>query len=965
MSFGISARSFLVPLAGLSFAAMASAQTALQREVAFVKDLAADLGFVSLALQEVENLKRDYRQSDDFKLVAQLGIEISLRGAKLQTNREQRRTLYKEAIDKSSEFISRYDGDPIAAEARANLVDACNEYGRFLIEEIELATADEPEKVKDLEQSASEVFQRGVEGCKKIRASLREDISTDQDKWLRYHVSWMLQGILQREQARAVQADRSTLCGISRRTLEDLIFEVGEGTVLGQRAYFEYAQNDEVEGNLKDAFQSYTDVSDSIKSILDEAEAVRLPEAAQNILYQMLQEVYDRLTQVSLKLGKSDAVLEAADRFRIDLAKYGQGKSDPENVTLDDVFDVAHSFYGHPVFLTEARALAESGDAAKIDRALEIAQRISDAHENDFIGLRAKTVLKEIMSVRADAVSGRVLFDIAEGEFSSRNWEKAIQNYKRALATMTAEEAPKFGLEAHRKLSRAFGIQKRFFESVLTCVIGLETYGATSEEATTSATADTLQTGWSNLSRSIRSELSDSTLSQLNSRVEAMLSRFGGDDNIAKVAYRNAKALYQERQFAKAAQAFAEVPADTVYHDQARSLRVSALVYAKDFAGARRAIEEFRAHLKTPAAEISSRRTDLLSYRRKALARITFYEQHMLYKESTQEQSYDRTKFPAIIEAVEAFINEYENDSPDLAPSAYDMAARLYIELGQLDKAEAKYNALRAAYRGNRAIAPLATEIFTAHSDNVKALTTEFEALRLQKGASRRAVDEVATRLKNAQRAALNSGQDYAKTSTAPQFGVLYNSVRIALELQDWNACIALGKQTIEGFADDKARAKTLNYVRRWVGQAYMGKPEPNWTAALELFRTVEKNDPKDFKVKRLIARALGGWMEFDGRTGNRRIIEGAGKPDEAYSKYYVEYRPYGLTRHAVYSLEWYRFHWEAYFFAKRAARSLGGKYERYADTLFSKAEAGDDFQKLLEYGQEGEELKRFFELFR
>ena len=88
-------------------AAPATAQTTrLERDVEFVRKLAKDLRFIRLAQLEVKNLAQKHRQSERFKQVFQLGIEVSLIGARSHPDRDERRTLFKDALERSKEFIA-------------------------------------------------------------------------------------------------------------------------------------------------------------------------------------------------------------------------------------------------------------------------------------------------------------------------------------------------------------------------------------------------------------------------------------------------------------------------------------------------------------------------------------------------------------------------------------------------------------------------------------------------------------------------------------------------------------------------------------------------------------------------------------------------------------------------------------------------------------------------------------------
>ena len=75
------ARRTLVGLALISVFSISSTlpgqSSKVERDVAFVRALAKDLGFISLAQEETNRLQRVYEASNDFQHVAQLGIEIS------------------------------------------------------------------------------------------------------------------------------------------------------------------------------------------------------------------------------------------------------------------------------------------------------------------------------------------------------------------------------------------------------------------------------------------------------------------------------------------------------------------------------------------------------------------------------------------------------------------------------------------------------------------------------------------------------------------------------------------------------------------------------------------------------------------------------------------------------------------------------------------------------------------------
>ena len=61
------------------------------------------------------------------------------------------------------------------------------------------------------------------------------------------------------------------------------------------------------------------------------------------------------------------------------------------------------------------------------------------------------------------------------------------------------------------------------------------------------------------------------------------------------------------------------------------------------------------------------------------------------------------------------------------------------------------------------------------------------------------------------------------------------------------------------------------------------------------------------------------------------------------------------------FSLEWYRFMWESYWFAKQAGKK-DGKFNDTAGSFYRLARSTDDFATLRSYGAEGLKLLSYFQ---
>ena len=147
----------------------------LEKDIAFIRGLVADLRFIDLARKEVANLRKKHTGRVEFRRIVQLGIEVDLEGARRLPDRDERRRLYKRALDELDDFFERYAGEADAMHwARKTVVDACVGFGAFLTEELDSARDEAPEKVTGLEERASHVLRKGVAACKAFMKDLRK-----------------------------------------------------------------------------------------------------------------------------------------------------------------------------------------------------------------------------------------------------------------------------------------------------------------------------------------------------------------------------------------------------------------------------------------------------------------------------------------------------------------------------------------------------------------------------------------------------------------------------------------------------------------------------------------------------------------------------------------------------------------------------------------------------------------------
>ncbi len=936
----------------------------LEREINFVRDLATRLRFISLAQSEVDRMLQRYKDPEDFKDVSQLGIEISLIGAKLHPNREERRTLFQGALERSKDLLERY---PDLRPALMTLADASLEFGRFLADDIEIARIEEPAKVKDLEAQADVVFRDGVATCEKAMASLESVKDSDDRAKIDYHVTWMRKGILLREHGRAKKSDRGYLCERSRSTLEELILEVGEETALGQRALFEYSMNDEVTGDLDSAVVSYGDVIDTINLVLGDEEQ-ELPYDVRLLMVNTLEEAYDRVAATLFQQGKTEDVLKTVDRYRENLKELGVPLTNLDNPSENPGQEDPK--FGHSLYVTAARAMAETGTAENVDRATKLCQHFNDLHPTDFVGLRAKVALKEILSSPGRKVSGKLLLEIAKGDYQAQEYETAIAGFKRAIAAMGPDEGATNGLEAYYLMGNAFALQGRFLESTFAVKRGLEVYGKITADDTFKERSTSLLR---RASRQVQANAKgDDFYDPLADQVANLAAEFGSATDAAKRSYSEGNRMMSEalakRDAARATgldeaiASFRRVTQESPYYELAQARICRALQFGLKYDEAREAIAAYRAFTESPEGRIKQDRNDLRHARVTAQAEVDFCEGYMTYLEAIgrgPKSTPDPTKLPQVIELLGDYETKHGGAATAQLPSVYFILGRSYVEMGKLDKAEESYRILKQKAPRHNNVAGLASAIFSAYDRQVTAKETEVNSIAQQNKPELLA--EVRGQLEALRRKTVSIGLDYFDGSDNPQFSISYNTLKQLEALKDWERVESFGNRVIATFENDpKSKGKVDEFVRAILGDALLRQHK--YQQAYDMLIAVEKVDPKNYPIKRLICLALGGWAEIDER-GAIKPYYGLGRPAEAYDKYWTEYKTYGLNRTRGverYTLPWYDYYWELYFFASAAAKS-DSKFVDRAKKIYGTAQSTDDFKNLLEKGLEGQRLHDLF----
>lgn len=934
------------------------AQDQLAREITFVRALAKEMKFIELAKAEADRLATNHLDAGDQDRIAQLSVEVAYYGARSRSDRTLQRTLFKETVVKSQELIERSAEGDVKLQAMTTLANASQDFGQFLIEELDIARNDDPERVPAIQEETITVLKAGKEACAGVKTALSTQ-RDDPQKNIDYGLMWMKGAVLTREQAKADKENRGVLVSRAIEDLEEFVLHFGEESALGLRGLFEIAQCYEVQGDMEEAVLWYTDTIDQIVRSLKGAADGELDASSQMLgfLFGMLQEVYVRAGETMAREGHDGTDKLFAD-FRNHIATYGEKDL--------DIFEVVSPTYGHLMLLAESRYKAESGDATKVQEALAMTQRINDNHPADYVGVRAKAVLSEILSLQSGLVSGALLFEVGKGDLQNRDYESAVKGLRLAISSMTAAEHKELGLEAHKMLGDAYRRSDRLLEAMVALNNGLTRFGVAGKDGEinplaelSSDMADTLDRAVSSHKRQTKEDAFFSGLWDQNQKLAAQYSSGGAN----KLAYKNGSEHFNNLKYAEAAVEFAKITPDYIYYEQAAVRLGRSYTLSGDFVNGRRTIDAYRKYVTDNV--LSARDSGRQTVRKAAMAAAAYNDVQMAYYEARGNEEFklkrDLKKYGAATDAIQQFMTNYAADGQLYVPQVLAYLGRLHVDTGALTDAEQAYTQLKVKdmARSSR----LASEIFQEYQAQVESQLSELDkAIATNKTAQE--IAQAQQEVIEVRRKLVSLGMDYINSSPRPQLAILVNTMLNWSELKEWQRVDDVAKKTLaiygETKADDEKRIVDL-LVRPMVGEALL--QQRRFTEAYDMLVAAETANPGQWELKRQVARALGGWFEF--QKGNAIREPGLDRPVEAYMKYYghptESYRVF-MQRDGIkkFSFEWYEFMWESYWFAKQAG-TKDTKFKDIADTFYRKARSTDDFASLKRFGAKGVELINYF----
>ena len=926
----------------------AQSQDKFARELKFIKGLAKNWGFIALASEHLEELRKEAQaEPGSQRILAQVDAEILYHGAKRMRDLPKKQATLRKALESFDDYIAQYGDDAESAEVRATYAEACEFYGRFLSDSISIEK--DPDKKKILEDEALDIFIKGIKASNEAMAALEGKKDSSTKAKVAYYLSWMRKGTIQREWAKTIENDRKTKAEEAIETLEDLAMEAGEETALGMKAMLEGSVATWVLGNIEEATEMFVETNESIVERLADV-GNPLPASTALLLFRFLEQSYYNLTAIYLQSGQTDEIIAAIDKYLGEKKKFGYETG------------LKH---GDMLLLNGAEALFSTGETAKREEALDRARWIAKRHMADFVGLKAKNLIKEIISGASGAtVSAEALFQAADGDYLAKKYEDAIRGFKRVLRNLTkAEDQKTYGLKAWAKIGNSFFLRKRYLEAFFAFKAGIEAYGAGAPDRKKTQVIDYM-TRVARLKK--RETAGDAAMAKLVDIALAIQMRSGGSS--ANQAFWNkAEGARQDQKFTDAVASYSRIKKDYFKYELARVRIGVCQYYMKENDAVKRTFDKYFTYIKDPLNEPEgANRLAKTTSRLQAIAEARFYLGRIVVDASRKEPA----KLKDVVTQFRGFRKMYQT-VPSLGIRADFYLIRALVGLEKLEDAEAAYKSLRKDHAKNREVSMLAMELFGARQTLVKALKTEMIAT---KGDSKGAkTNKLKNRFRVESAKALAFGKSYMDEMRVPNFEVLRMAASMAQDIEDWDlAALFLEKIVKVHGTNEKYERRIDQFVKPEYAKILLEKHD--WRQASALLQDAIAARPRSLPLKRLMARALGGWSELDDK-GRLRVLPGRGKgatkkgePDDYMAAYYLlfkDYSNYIKAKYDKYTLPWYQFKFECMEMASKVARKGNSDFAGYAKIFYRQAASEDNFDTLKNLGKNNKQARDLHLLFR
>lgn len=868
--------SSLILLSVASLSATAQEAQQIEADTKFAEGLARRWQFVDLAEEVLDGIQNDYSLSSTQE--ERLGLvrcEVFGTAARRERSPEKRKALYREALTAYQDFIAANEYSPLVGEAEAAWIQLANTYAGVLELELGDLVGEEADAVREeIRGVLEEPLSRTGALIDNLRANSEPSESDKRDL-----ASLMLDRGKMLATMGRVSEDGTFYFGQAETVLETLATENGEFSGWGLQAFLEYARVRGDQGYWRDAQDFYQFVVDAVmlpdqdewQATMDQVSSAQL-----DWYWSFTEFSVPGVLEASMANGDSQTATTYALRFWNRYKTHGFTLNTPRGyiamlAAAEALLD-AGGYVGGGLsdgdlqWFDSQDAMADEFSSRRnqrsaVDMALVIAQLVNEDNKGNTLQTRAQKLISKIIESPGVELGPELLFEAASGHYADRNYKEAITGLKRVMAALADQDPAtraEFGPKVLNKLGRAYANEKRYLEATMTFREGVTTFRGDpifdNQNANDMLNAVGVLRG---------STAGDALINDLYIEAENHVTNTAPDDGgIGDIVFRQARRLYDEKDWEGAYDKFAEVPDSSTSYEKALVYMGASRYRAGDEDEAERLFLAYLDDYLSDPLRAQDTSETILGNRAEARALATYYLARIADKANDPQR---------VIKYTADFHEEFPGQD-QMAPNTLYMSLLAYLELNQVPAARRQYAVLIDQYPDHARTGAAASRIYKGVSDLHDA-ALEGSAERAQQ------LVVMAELMRTSNR--LNSN---------PSYGDLRRESGHWIDLQNWSEAERVLRKTSKKFEGDAATRKGWHMnVQPDLGLVLL--EQDKLPEALEVLRPLipdpkpaEGTPPAEFKpyssTVNSFYRAAVGYVQGDTASEMVEVV-GAGTPED------------------------------------------------------------------------------------
>lgn len=515
---------------------------------------------------------------------------------------------------------------------------------------------------------------------------------------------------------------------------------------------------------------------------------------------------------------------------------------------------------GYLAQLEVATQLVDNGQAAD---ALALAKEVADNNPNSFLRLKANAVMGMAIKNAPDDVVIEIstLFDAAEGAFFEKRYEDAVENFRRILPRLQdSPDAAEYGGQAYYLLGRSWTSLGHDLFAALAHEQGSKDYQEDEESAIKNAEQ------WEKItSRFLSGNGQDKAIEDWHTEAINMLADLGagGSDvqySEAKRLEKLAKGMLAKRPKAgtkegqdaarairKAMDAFAQVDRNSENYERSMVQQGSLNYELGTFEPAAydTALAIFTDYLENYITAEENTPSDPRSRKVRADSEpLAAFNIGRCYR--AKAKAGDAGSWPKVLSSFENLRERYPSQQ-SLADDAMRYRIEAFLNLGQVDQAEAEYQAMLDVPAGDTRISIGAFYLYAAWANTVDQ------------------TEDLESRIAAKQRE-LKYLHAYNSFSPNPRWQNLLGEANLQMELDHPEVASGLYQRILNDFDKDKDMtdisrfSARIGFVESLLAMRRVGEAVPVVEALVE-------QKPKNLRVKIAVVKVKAGFLAWDGRS--------------------------------------------------------------------------------------------------